>query len=123
MNDKTATPSPREALDQCMKQFAFYAAEHAKAGKHEKAATNQRFADLCHAALSTPPARPGREEIARVIDPMPFHHHAALVDYCRHCGDSDADAQKVADATHGPDIEKALTKASQILALFDGAGA
>ncbi|WP_311270879.1 hypothetical protein [Sphingobium sp. WCS2017Hpa-17] len=44
----------REALDQCMKQFAFYATEHAKAGKAEKAATNQRFADLCHTALATP---------------------------------------------------------------------
>lgn len=44
----------RETLDQCMKQFAFYATEHAKAGKTEKAATNQRFADLCHAALATP---------------------------------------------------------------------
>ncbi len=53
----------REALDQCMKQFAFYASEHAKAGKCEKAATNQRFADMCLAALSEPrPSAP--EEVA-----------------------------------------------------------
>jgi len=34
------------------KQLQFYADEHTKAGKSEKAATNQRFADLCrfHAA-------------------------------------------------------------------------
>lgn len=41
-----------EALAQCRDQFAFYADEHRKAGKEEKAATNQRFADLANNALA-----------------------------------------------------------------------
>lgn len=40
-----------EALRQCGEQFAFYAREHTAAGKLEKAATNQRFADLALAAI------------------------------------------------------------------------
>jgi hypothetical protein len=50
----------REALTKCRDQFAFYADEHRKAGKDEKAATNQRFADLCNEALTRPGAR-GKE--------------------------------------------------------------
>lgn len=56
-----ATPQPtpaqvraevlREALEKCRDQFAFYADEHAKAGKHEKAATNAAFRDLAAQAL------------------------------------------------------------------------
>ena len=41
------------ALREARDQFAFYAREHTAAGKHEKAATNQRFADLADAALAT----------------------------------------------------------------------
>jgi Lar family restriction alleviation protein len=48
-----------EALEKCRDQFAFYASEHAAAGKNEKAATNQRFADLADAAL-----RKARGEVA-----------------------------------------------------------
>jgi len=40
------------ALKACHAQFNFYATEHRNAGKHEKAATNQRFADLCADALT-----------------------------------------------------------------------
>ena len=36
----------RIALETCAAQFQFYADEHTKAGKLEKAETNQRFADL-----------------------------------------------------------------------------
>jgi len=39
------------ALRKCGDQFQFYANEHEAAGKIEKAATNQRFADLCSQAL------------------------------------------------------------------------
>lgn len=39
------------ALLKCRDQFAFYAGEHRGAGKAEKAATNQRFADLASDAL------------------------------------------------------------------------
>ncbi|MBH1992473.1 MAG: hypothetical protein I8H86_06260 [Sphingomonadaceae bacterium] len=40
------------ALIQCRDQFAFYAAEHAAAGKTIKAATNQRFVDIASNALA-----------------------------------------------------------------------
>lgn len=43
------------ALRQCADQFQFYANEHTAAGKTEKAATNQRFADLTLAALQEQP--------------------------------------------------------------------
>jgi hypothetical protein len=46
-----------DALRQCLDQFAFYAREHTASGKHEKAATNQRFADLASAALSAAPIK------------------------------------------------------------------
>ena len=41
-----------ETIKACREQFDFYAAEHRKAEKHEKAATNERFAFLCSEALS-----------------------------------------------------------------------
>lgn len=41
----------REALEVCRAQFAFYAEEHRAAGKVDKAATNQRYADRAEAAL------------------------------------------------------------------------
>lgn len=40
-----------EALGKARAQFQFYAHEHLKAGKDEKAATNQAFADMLGAAL------------------------------------------------------------------------
>lgn len=39
------------ALKQCMDQFAFYASEHRKAKKYEKALTNDRFRLLAETAL------------------------------------------------------------------------
>ncbi len=44
------------ALEKCRDQFQFYANEHTAAGKLEKAATNQSFADLASTALSSAPA-------------------------------------------------------------------
>lgn len=41
----------REALTKCRDQFQFYANEHLAAGKVEKAATNQGFADMATNAL------------------------------------------------------------------------
>ena len=41
-----------EAAKACQAQFTFYATEHRNAEKHEKAATNQRFADDLSAALA-----------------------------------------------------------------------
>jgi len=43
----------REALEVCRLQFAFYAEEHRTAGKVEKAATNQRYANRAAEALGT----------------------------------------------------------------------
>lgn len=40
----------QEGLAKCRDQFQFYADEHQKAGKAEKAATNQAYADLATAA-------------------------------------------------------------------------
>lgn len=40
-----------EVLDKCRAQFQFYANEHTAAGNLEKAATNQRFADMAACAL------------------------------------------------------------------------
>jgi hypothetical protein len=63
--DHASVGALRAALDQCLKQFAFYATEHAKAGNHEKATTNQRFADLCHSALTAQPQeRVGTDTVA-----------------------------------------------------------
>lgn len=42
----------REALEQCRAQFAFYADEHRKADKSEKAATNERFAQIARQSLA-----------------------------------------------------------------------
>ena len=42
----------REALEKCRDQFAFYAREHLAAGKFEKSATNQHFADMATSALN-----------------------------------------------------------------------
>lgn len=39
------------ALRKAAKQFEFYADEHRKAGKIEKAATNQHYADMCNEFL------------------------------------------------------------------------
>lgn len=47
----------REALEQCGDQFAFYADEHRKTGKVEKAATNERFRDIARAAIERIDAR------------------------------------------------------------------
>ncbi|WP_157035651.1 hypothetical protein [Sphingobium chungbukense] len=44
----------RDVLTQCRDQFAFYADEHRKAGKVEKAETNERFRALADRALSQP---------------------------------------------------------------------
>jgi len=46
----------RAALLQCRDQFQFYANEHFNAGKLEKAATNQKFADMADRALGYPPS-------------------------------------------------------------------
>lgn len=42
----------RKIVTEVRAQFDFYAQEHRKAGKHEKAATNERFAFLCSEALA-----------------------------------------------------------------------
>ena len=42
----------RAALTACASQFQFYAGLHAAAGKPEKAATNQSFADLARIAFA-----------------------------------------------------------------------
>lgn len=42
----------REAMVLCREQFQFYANEHRAAGKMEKAATNQKYADIANAALN-----------------------------------------------------------------------
>jgi len=42
----------RYVVEKCRAQFGFYADEHRKAGKDEKAATNQAFADICADALT-----------------------------------------------------------------------
>ena len=39
------------ALEECRKQFHFYADNHRKAEKHDKAATNEWFASMCSEAL------------------------------------------------------------------------
>lgn len=41
----------RKTLAECRAQFDFYASEHRKAEKHDKAATNERFAFLISQAL------------------------------------------------------------------------
>ena len=61
LKNRRPTPSSadnalREALEKCRDQFQFYANEHRNAGKHEKAATNQRYAGLCASALASSPA-------------------------------------------------------------------
>jgi hypothetical protein len=48
----------REALEKCRSQFQFYADEPFNAGKLEKAATNQTFADMCEKALSARATQP-----------------------------------------------------------------
>ncbi|MGE4322437.1 MAG: hypothetical protein AB7E60_05350 [Sphingobium sp.] len=53
-NDQPDSMTQAEALAKCRDQFQFYADEHRRAGKDEKAATNQRFADLCATVLSSP---------------------------------------------------------------------
>lgn len=67
MTDNRTSADVIETLQACRDQFAFYAREHAAAGKHEKAATNQRFADLASATLATQPAEP-EEPTKRVAD-------------------------------------------------------
>lgn len=42
----------RYVVEECGTQFSFYAEEHRKAGKEEKAATNQDYADMCAKALT-----------------------------------------------------------------------
>lgn len=41
-----------EALDDVQAQFAFYAINHRDAGKHDKAAVNEKFATLCSEMLA-----------------------------------------------------------------------
>ena len=41
------------ALEECRQQFDFYADNHRKAEKHDKAATNERFAFMCSQALTS----------------------------------------------------------------------
>lgn len=43
-----------KGLEQCRAQFQFYANEHRAAGKHDKAATNQYYADLALTTLAAP---------------------------------------------------------------------
>ena len=43
-----------QALIACRDQFQFYANEHFNAGKLDKAATNQSFADMAEKALGYP---------------------------------------------------------------------
>lgn len=57
-----------------------------------------------------------RERIARIVDPMAFKNLGALYEYCIACGDSEADARKVAEDTHKPECDKAMAKADCILA-------
>lgn len=47
-----------DALKTAYRQFQFYAEEHRRAGKTEKAETNQRMADMCRDGLATAPAAP-----------------------------------------------------------------
>jgi len=53
-----AAPDLLEALKACRDQFDFYAREHRAAGKHEKAATNERFVFLATQALTKAQATP-----------------------------------------------------------------
>jgi|GEM_PF-4625087 len=46
----------REAAEKARAQFQFYADEHGKAGKYEKARTNAGFAEMLEASLATPAA-------------------------------------------------------------------
>jgi hypothetical protein len=47
-----AAPQMLATLIACRDQFDFYATEHRKAGKHDKAATNEKFAFLATQAIS-----------------------------------------------------------------------
>lgn len=47
-----AAPTLLEALLACREQFDFYAAEHRRAEKHEKAGTNEKFAFICSQAIN-----------------------------------------------------------------------
>ena len=59
---------------------------------------------------------PGREEIARIIDPWPFENWQMLYDYGISRGESDAEARRAPDTFHGEQCEAALAKADAILA-------
>lgn len=56
-----AAPELLATVQQCAAQFRFYEQEHTKAGKHEKAATNKRFADLCDTAIARATGMEGGE--------------------------------------------------------------
>jgi hypothetical protein len=67
-------------------------------------------------ALSAPPA-PTREAIARIVDPAAFKSWAMLYQYCKDVGDNDETAERHANDTHLPEVQRALAKADAILAL------
>ncbi|MET0439157.1 MAG: hypothetical protein ABW043_16860 [Devosia sp.] len=72
----------RDALRKCRDQFAFYADEHTKAGKQEKAATNAGFRDLCDVALTAAEERAGEN-----VDGVAFGESftwPSLYDWVRH---------------------------------------
>jgi hypothetical protein len=61
----------RMAVNMARSQFQFYADEHAKADKAEKAATNRRFADALQAALAPDDAGGGDARTGCVDDALP----------------------------------------------------
>ena len=68
-----------EALRSCRDQFDFYAKEHEKAGKSEKAATNRAYADLATQALKKKiAANPPQADADRLREALRGYDRASI---------------------------------------------
>lgn len=61
------------------------------------------------------------EQIARIINPIAFKSHEAMIAYSLRQGDDPEEAQRLADWSQGKDIADAIAKATTILStLYQG---
>jgi len=69
----------RAALEKCRNQFAFYADEHRKAGKVEKAQTNDRFVEMVSEALEAEDALTPRDRVEMWLNDTPLAEAADTI--------------------------------------------
>lgn len=90
----------------------------ARAAACEEQGGEWTWRDIAEAAVPAIDAGEMREKVAAIIDSISFASWESLRRYCLDVGDDEEAAERCANATYLPDMEKARAKADAIISLI-----